>query len=574
MITRTDRAIAGLIGVLVSAITIAASTRQGITRDEAYYMMAGERYIAYYEAAFSGRLKDPLGASSIDRYWSYNAEHPPLFKLLYGASWRVFHRCTCAIDSRWHPGVARIVSGRHGTLNLMSEVTAFRLPTAVSFGLLCALVYLFFVEALGSRCGGIAAALLMLAQPRAFFHAQTAAFDLPVATLWFATTYAYWRALDSESWRAAALTGLLFGLSLATKLQSALLLVALPVHFVWLSWRRRTAGARLPDGRSLLLMIVAGPPVMLAIWPWLWHHPVGRLRDYLAFHWDHVHYNFEYFGQNYNQPPYPWHEPLGMLVLTAPVVLLVLAAAGMVLLARSSALRDLRSTRALLLLAGAAPVAVFMRGSLPIYGGTKHWLATMPFLALAAGYAVDRLCASLQSELGIESGRRQSMALSAVVVFVAFVPAAVETVRSHPYGLSHYNALAGGAPGGADLGMNRQFWGYSPEGLLPWIDSNMPPHSLVFFHDCNLDSYDLYLRMRKLRSDIIYAASIGEPGTRFVSDAALVIHEMHFNEVDHEVWEAYGHVQPAQVLTLDGVPLVSLYLRAGRDRHEETERER
>ena len=30
------------------------------------------------------------------------------------------------------------------------------------------------------------------------------------------------------------------------------------------------------------------------------------------------------------------------------------------------------------------------------------------------------------------------------------------------------------------------------------------------------------------------------------------------------IWEAYGHVQPAEVLTLDGVPLVSAYLRAPR----------
>lgn len=181
--TDRDRLVASLVCVLVTTVTLAVSPRQGITRDEAYYMVAGERYVQYYQDSLSGRIAHPLAAGSIETYWSYNAEHPPLLKVLYGMSWRILHRCTCAEDSRWHPAVARLVSGRHWTLSLMSELTAFRLPTAVFFGLLCALVYVFFVEVFDSRRGALVAALLMFAQPRAFFHAQTASFDLPAATL-------------------------------------------------------------------------------------------------------------------------------------------------------------------------------------------------------------------------------------------------------------------------------------------------------------------------------------------------------------------------------------------------------
>lgn len=565
MSTATDRLIAGMICCVVSGVTLALSSQQGISRDEAYYMDAGERYVRYYEDFLIGRLKHPLSAGSIQPYWSYNPEHPPFFKTLYGLSWRVFHQCTCASDANWHPDVARIVSGRHATLSLLPELPAFRLPTTVSFGLLCALVYLFFVEALGSRRGALAAALLMFAQPRAFFHAQTASFDLPAATLWFATTYAYWRALRSESWRAAAITGLIFALFLSTKLQSFLLPFALAAHWAWLAWRRRRAGRTLPTVRPLLMMALMGPPLMFTLWPWLWHDTLGRFLAYLQFHWRHVHYNFEYFGRNYNQPPFPWHEPLGMLVLTAPVMLLALAAAGIVLLARRSPPprdeTDACSSRALMLLAGFLPVAVFLRGTLPIYGETKHWLASMPFLALCAGYAVDRLGVSLERELRLEPRSWRRTGVSVALVLIVFAPAAVETLRSHPYGLSHYNALAGGAPGGADLGMNRQFWGYSVNGLLPWLNAQLPPLARLFLHDSNHDSYELYLRARLLRPDIVDAGVIKAEGSRSGSDAALVIHEKHFNEFDYEIWEAYGHVQPVEVLTLDGVPLVSVYLR-------------
>lgn len=532
-----DRWIAALIGGLVTGVTLACSSGQGITRDEAYYMEAGERYVRYYEDVLTGRLSQPFASPTIARYWGYNAEHPPLMKVLYGVSWRV----------------------GHGALSLMPEVTAFRLPTAAAFGLLCALIYLFFVTALGSRRGALAAALLMFAQPRAFFHAQTAAFDLPAAALWLAVTLAYWRALGSESWRAAIATGLVFGLFLSTKLQSFLLPLALLAHWAGLALVRRAEGRRGPTLRPLVMMGALGPVVMLALWPWLWHHTLARLRVYLDFHWRHPHYHFEYLGRSYDHPPYPWHEPLGMLLLTAPIVLLALAAAGTALLCRpSSPLRagaDDRSTRALLLFAGGPPVAIFVLGALPIYGETKHWLATMPFLALCAGYAVDRLGAGLERECGLGGDGWRQTATSALLILLAVAPAAVETWRSHPYGLSYYNALAGGAPGGADLGMNRQYWGYSVKGVLPWLNANLRPGARLFLHDANHEAYERYVRARQLRPDIVDAGGLS------ATEAALVVHEKHFAAVDYAIWEAYGHVGPAEVLTLDGVPLVSVYVR-------------
>ncbi len=556
MIGTRDRLVALLIGVAVTAIVAVASTTQGIVRDEAYYMKAGELHVRYYEDALSGRLTHPLSDQAIVPFWAYVAEHPPLLPTLYGVSWRVLHRCTCALDGAWHPEAARITGGQHTTLAVLSELSAFRLPTAIFFGWMCALVYLFFIAALGSRWGALAAALLMFAQPRAFFHAQTASFDLPVATLWLATTVAYWRALDSKRWWPAVATGILCGLCLATKLQSFLLPVALGLHCAWLVVRRRTAEVHAAT-RSFLMMALIGPGLLFALWPWLWHDTFARLGYYLRFHLEHVHYNFEYLGRNFNQPPYPWHEPLGMLLFTAPVVMLVLAAGGIVSLAWPADRwqDDGRSTRALLLVAGAVPVGVFLAGRQPIYGETKHWLATMPFLALAGGYAFDRLRDGLWRELRVMPGTARDIALSICLIVVAAAPSVVETYHSHPYGLSHYNALAGGPPGGADLGMNRQFWGYSVKGLLPWLNATLPPGAVLYPHDWNHDSWLLYERGGALRPDIVEAGGVAG------SDAALVIHEKHFNEFDFQIWEEYGHVQPAQVLTLDGVPLVSIYLR-------------
>jgi hypothetical protein len=75
------------------------------------------------------------------------------------------------------------------------------------------------------------------------------------------------------------LAGLLFGLCLATKLQSFLLPVALTLRRVAVG--ARTIGSA-PGRRSLGMMALFGPAVMFVTWPWLAPHG-GQLRDYIRF---------------------------------------------------------------------------------------------------------------------------------------------------------------------------------------------------------------------------------------------------------------------------------------------------
>lgn len=567
-LTRADKWVALALAVVAFAITLAASRTQGVHRDEAYYMRAGEQYAIWMERAVTGELKQPLSKGSIDAYWGYNYEHPPLMKVLYGLSWRLLHKCDCAADQALHPGVSRLKEGRHRSLGLTSEITAFRAPTMVCFAILIALVWLWSVEATGSRLGALAAAGFVALQPRMFFHAQTASFDLPAALFWVATTYAYWRAL-AGGWKRAVVVGVLYGLFLATKLQSFFLPLALGVH--WLAvgvlgrWGR--ARARWPSALPFVAMAVLGPLVVFLLWPLLWHDPMAQLDRYFSFHLKHVHYNFEYLGENWNRPPYPWHEPLGMLIFTAPLTLLACAIGGTVVLAREGLARlrgtmaaDPRATAALWAVAGFVPIAIFFPGTAPIFGETKHWLATTAFLALAGGVAIGRLAPRIVAELRARG--RGAEILTGALVACALVPAAIEVVRSHPYGLSHYNALAGGAPGGADLGMNRQFWGYAPNGLFGTLAQELKPKARLYPHDMNPDTFDIVLRDGRLRRDIVDAGM--EDGGIRSSDAALVVHELHFAKYDYMIWQAYGSVAPRHVLTLDGVPLVSLYEKVAR----------
>jgi hypothetical protein len=196
--------------------------------------------------------------------------------------------------------------------------------------------------------------------------------------------------------------------------------------------------------------------------------------------------------------------------------------------------------------------------SAPIFGGVKHFLASIPFLALLAGLALVFLARVARAALA-DLAPRLRAAIPAALAALALVPAALETAYAHPDGLSYYNALAGGFAGGADLGMNRQFWGYTPYALFPWMNESLPPRAQVYFHDLNTDSYAYYRRAGLLRADIGHTG-LEEPAIR-ASDTAMVIHEKHFNYYEYWIWQMYGTTKPVRIYARQGVPLVTVYQR-------------
>jgi hypothetical protein len=142
----------------------------------------------------------------------------------------------------------------------------------------------------------------------------------------------------------------------------------------------------------------------------------------------------------------------------------------------------------------------------------------------------------------------------ALFVSVVMAPLAI-TAHSHPFGLSAYTPIVGGTAGGADLGLCRQFWGFTTQSLAPYFSRAAPAHASVFIHDTAWDSWQHMLDEGRLRSDL---RAVGSPAE---ADLSIVHHELHMEEVDVACWVTYGHDNPDYVLTHDGVPIVSVYKR-------------
>ena len=525
------------LAVVTTVLVLVNQHQVGIARDEVVYMQNGARYAEWWLSLGKGGITKTFGGPGAT---DNNREHPPFVKTLFGFSKKLLH----------------------DKLAIADEVTAFRAPAAALHGLCVLLVY-YLVLALWGSLEAILAALLLMWLPRALFHAGLACFDAPSMTLWFATVYAYWRCMDGRRWPWQV--GVIFGLALATKHTALLLPFALGTHYLIVGARQLEGGWRqlvLHRWRVIVSLAVLGPLTLIAVWPWLWFDTITHLREWLAFHLTHVHYNYEYLGHNWNAPRFPWHVALVTTLFTVPVATLAGAAVGAgVWIARRGKNPDhARAPVLLLALSAAASIGPFFLGTTPIFGAEKHWMPMLPTLCIAAAVGIAwaaRACVAALPALA-----RLRNPLIAGVCGLVVAAGVVETITAQPYALTWYNALAGGAPGGADKGMNRQFWGVAARGVLPVLAREAPPPTApprpVYTHDAS-PAWGLYMKQGLLPRTLPDAG--WEASGIEHSQLALVIHELHFNRHDYLIWKAYGTVQPWFVLRADGVPIVSVYRR-------------
>ncbi len=547
-----DHVIGAALALVYVAWLVPGARVLGFPRDEGIYFRAGADYFRWWRMLWD-RGGDALKQGAIDAAFGINHEHPALMKTLFGASEYFLHE-------KWHV--------------FDDESTAFRLPAMMAAGLMLWVTYLFGARAFSRRAGIVAAVLLGL-MPRIFFHAHLACFDVPIASMWILCIYVYWRAQDRPThvgWMIAA--GVVYGLALCTKHNAWFLPAVLVPHALWVFLSRAIRERRIVIPGSLFAMALLGPAVMVLLWPYLWHDTRARIEWWMNFHLHHDYYNIEFLGKNYFSPPSPKSDVPVMVAATVPGITLLLFLIGGVERLRVAlhrvrswilervhfpadgpSMRDPRETDLLLALSIAVAMGPFFLPATPIFGATKHWLPAYPALAIFAGRGLDLVARAMQRALPGLQGPRWLAAQGALILSVVVAPFAV-TEHSHPFGLSTYVPLVGGTAGGADLGLNRQFWGYTTQNAAAeYLNAKAPRNASVFIHDTTWDAWGRMQAEGRVRGDL---RAVGNPHEAMF---ALVQHELHMNEVDYSIWVADGTDAPAYIVEHDGVPIVSVYRR-------------
>jgi hypothetical protein len=534
-------------GCAVLAVAAATSSSVGISRDESVYVEAGGSYARFWGEA----LREPSRVLELaDRRYAPNHEHPGFAKGLFGLT----------------------RTALHDMAGITGEVQGSRAGAWLLAAFLAVVLALWGFDLAGTMGGAIAPALFF-AVPRNFWHVHPAALDLPVTALLFATTYAFWRStsasrgrLSTAGWAAAS--GLLLGASLGTKHNAWFLPPVLLAAWLLGSFRGRQAshgpaaegavgvvgGHRFPW--ALVAMAALGPVVLVASWPWLWHHTLPRIQGWLGYHLHHENYPWMYFGTLLREPPFPVAYPFVVTALTVPAAILVAMVGG---LAQSggriaSAWRGRGPevsvpTEWLLLLSSLFPIALIAWPTVPHFGGVKHWMPAMPFLALLGARAL------------VTTGRllwpARAAAVTAGLAFLALAPAAWQVAHVHPFGTAAWNELAGGAPGAATLGMQRQFWGDAAVAVLPAVNTHAAPGARVWFQETTALAARQYQRDGRLRPDLAVASG--------PEDADISIWQYHqeFRDREFRTWTEFRTTRPVTGAYLDEVPLVQVYARPG-----------
>lgn len=569
----------GIVAVLATVYLVwlvSTATDLGYSRDEGFYFAAADSYRGWFKVLFS----DPARAfeqGTVDRYWRANNEHPAFVKSLFALS-RDF------LFERWR---------------LFSEPgTSYRFVGMVFSAIAVAVTYIWGKQVYSlkfprglARLGGCVAALSFAFVPRVFYHAHLDCFDMPVLAMWMVTSYVYWRSFEQRKLTWAVAAGVLYGLLLNTKHNSWLLPFALVAHLLVVSGPEviaslKTRRPKVPMG--LVFMATLGPAIFYLTWPWIWFDTFARLGAYVRFHTQHVYYNIEFLGQTYFRPPFPRGYAWLMTLATVPAVSLCLFGSGLVLFLKDSfrtrwlsfqsrqkvagfwnALGfdgeppDLKRPERVWLSAGTlwllcilCSYAPWFSSQTPIFGGTKHWMTAYPFMMLFGGSAFVSAATAL-SALMPRSLRRFHITKAALAALTLLGPLLL-TRASHPWGLSDYTPIVGGPSGGADLGLNRGFWGYTTGSVQSFINSNAPKGARVFIHDTAIQSWTMMRKDKRVRKDL--RAQLGVANSKL----AIYHHEQHMARVEHQIWVDYGSVRPSVVASHQGVPVLWVYERRQR----------
>jgi 4-amino-4-deoxy-L-arabinose transferase-like glycosyltransferase len=487
----------------------------GVTWDEVVYLQAGQSYFSW--------LREP-SLRSIDSYWAINHEHPPVLKLMGGISEYVFHE----------------------KLNLLNQVSSFRLAVLIFVFLSNYFLFLFTTELFNKKIA-LLATVTFFFLPRVFFHSHLGAMDYPITAFWIMVIYFYQKSMQDGKW--VMIASILLGLAFLTKINAFLLYIPLLFYGVLthagqfqefihpnpgVSLRKITS--RL--GKFLPLLIV--PAILFVdLWPWLWKDTYSRIVEYLSFHKGHSLIYVYYLGVQ--KAMAPWHYPWVMAGVTIPLITLVPFLVGVIYI-----LFYPSKIKVWVLFNALFPLLVISAPSVPKYDGVRLFLPAFLFIAIIAGMGIHQMGLWAQK-------KRFEKVFYLIYIGLYLLTIYSSIIKIHPYQSSYFNELVGGAEGAVRKGFEAEYWGNAYIGVLPWLNEHSDHTFWIYMADLApqvLRGVELYKKEGLLKEEVQF-------GGRKRSDyLILLIRQGFFNE---EMWRYYKYSEPVFSVKLSNTPLVNVY---------------
>jgi hypothetical protein len=460
-----------LVAALYLVAFFATLPRYGMTWDEPENFYIGDRHLElietldarwlrFPEAAFiTRRLNDanrPAYIAELDRFRRESARD------FTPANQGRFVTRTLAFA--WpYPPVANIAAAITNEVlfewtHLLAPLPAHHAAIGIFWAALIAGTY-FFARRLagGGWSGGVAglvASGTLAVAPRLWGPSHNNIKDVPEAALFGLTLIALHRAVADDRPLPAVVAGILAGLAVGIKPNGVFALV---VGALWLIGSRSWSGLARRTRRAIVGAPVIGAATFFLTWPYLWPHPLVRLRLFLQYGADVA----------TGAPPVPPGYAFLYALITIPPIVALLA------LAAAPRLRGLWSARGRPgLLLGLWLLVPILRVSLPgvgFYDGIRQYMEYWPALAVVAGLgaatAFDRLAGT---------GLAMRRLAAGAVVAAALAPQIASDVRLHPYEDVYFN-LPGGLRTAQRLGVrwSTDYWGSSYLEAARWANAHL-----------------------------------------------------------------------------------------------------
>jgi len=367
-------------------------------------------------------------------------------------------------------------------LKLLPFDNAINLPTVVIGSLGIFILFLFLRQAAGTLVAFAGLALLAL-YPRYVGDIHFNIKDIPMAVLYIACIWSYWRLFNWRRLKDLILASALFGIAFNIKVNAVTIPATALVWTIIVFFTKARQKLIRPiekigkkDIIPVALYFVVGPSIAFLIWAFFWEDPVGYL-FYLFKFFTYNTRNLEvvYFGNWYSSTVnVPWHYPYGYLAIVTPLPILVFFLIGLI---RQITQIWKNPFASLAILWFILPLLRYLHPAIGVIDGIRHFEEVVPALAAIAAVGVAaawKWWSKLQigsADLRMAVFRIGSLGITGFLIY--------QVIIYHPFQITYFNELAGGVKGAFGR-FDLDYWGTSQKHAVRWLNANAPKDAKVY----------------------------------------------------------------------------------------------
>ena len=258
-----------------------------------------------------------------------------------------------------------------------------------------------------------------------------------------------------------------------------------------------------------------------------------------------------FFGTLYYTSQLPWYYPFFLLGVTTPESILALTLIGI------GAIYCVREKTHAMVLFLFNALFIPLMGLLPgavLHDGVRQLVSAIPFLVGLAGGGFYVLVRFINVQATKSRAAENIKHIQSKIVGCASVlfllPAALDLFVYHPFELSYYNRLIGGARGAYEKGLEVTYFmeAFTPK-FLKYLNEKLPARGVVNASFANF-MFQYYQKENRLRPDLQFVQN--ENADYYI----LLTRRSVWSKTE---WRLFSTNSPIAAVWLGDVPVVSVY---------------